>query len=360
MPTQMIPVDSIDADYEVTPSQLESLLVNLMPTGVPIMIWGPPGVGKSAISKQVAFKLKRLFYDFRVNLIEPHEIKGLPWFDKDHNVTRHAPPELFPPSGSTDKFVLCYDELAAGLPSVQAALYQPLTDNCIGSYHLPEDTYQIACSNKLCHRSVSYEMPAAVVRRFRHVNVKSSLEDWCDWAARNRLSPDVIFYLQYEKKMLNNFDQVEEENEPFACEATWHMASKIRTNGCQFDDPYLERAAYVGTVGKAAGIGFTSFLQFKDNLPHPRQILLDPDTAPVPEHAGERLAACGALANLANPANIAQVYTYLKRLGRELTEFTMGAIVKAQPDLKKEPTFIHWVSEKTDPAVPLTIATALP
>ena len=359
MPQNTVAPQSIQADFSVTPGQLKQLLLELMPTGNPIMIWGPPGVGKSTICRSVALELGRRYYDFRANLIESFEIKGLPWHDATTNTTRYAPPEMLPPMGCKNSYTINYDELPAALPSVQTALYQILTDNAVGTYVLPQDTYQLACGNKLSHRSVSYEMPAALVRRFMHIDLKSSLTDWCDWASRNDISPDIIFYLYREEKMLNNFDQVQDENEPFACEATWEMASNIRKAQCDFS-PYLERAAYAGTVGKAAAIGYTSFLRMMDNLPHPRVIVLDPHNAAIPPNASEVIATCGALCNIATAANLDAIYIYLKRLGRELTEFTMGTIIKRQPDLKREPTFMHWTCEKTQPAVPPRIAQALP
>ena len=48
----------------------------------PIFIWGPPGIGKSDIVRQITDEMPNShLIDIRLSLWEPTDIKGIPYFD---------------------------------------------------------------------------------------------------------------------------------------------------------------------------------------------------------------------------------------------------------------------------------------
>ena len=49
----------------------------------PVMIWGPPGVGKSQLVSQVAEKHDRMLIDIRLSQMEPSDLRGIPFKDND-------------------------------------------------------------------------------------------------------------------------------------------------------------------------------------------------------------------------------------------------------------------------------------
>jgi len=62
----------------------------------PIFIWGPPGIGKSDIIKQLGGELDAHVIDVRLSLWEPTDIKGIPYFDSNVNKMVWAPPSELP------------------------------------------------------------------------------------------------------------------------------------------------------------------------------------------------------------------------------------------------------------------------
>ena len=59
----------------------------------PIFIWGPPGVGKSDMVDQVASEVeKSLVIDMRMALMDPTDIKGVPYYSSTDNTMKWAPP----------------------------------------------------------------------------------------------------------------------------------------------------------------------------------------------------------------------------------------------------------------------------
>ena len=149
----------IIANYSITPKTLAVVLEAMAHIRQPVMIWGKPGTGKSAICAQVAAKLGARYKPFHALLHDPVEINGLPWFDKEANLTRWAPASLFPPSGSLDRWVINLEELTAAPVMTQAALYQLVLDRAVGEYQLPEGAFVVACGNYETDRGVSHRMP---------------------------------------------------------------------------------------------------------------------------------------------------------------------------------------------------------
>ena len=171
----------IGADYGLAPKDLKVALHDMIAAGVCPLVWGPPGIGKSDIAREVAADLGMTYIDVRALLLDPVDLRGIPW--RDGNTTRWAPPEFLPPQDSSDDFLLNLEELASAPPMVQAALYQLVLDRAIGEYQLPPGAKIMACSNRESDRAVVNKMSTALASRFIHLDATISVEDWIDWGA---------------------------------------------------------------------------------------------------------------------------------------------------------------------------------
>ena len=86
-----------------------------VPRKQPVMVWGGPGCGKSEVAQQVAAEGGRTYYDVRALLLDPVDLRGIPWRDDD-NRTRWAPPDFLPPTDSTALYLVNLEELPSGVP----------------------------------------------------------------------------------------------------------------------------------------------------------------------------------------------------------------------------------------------------
>ncbi len=335
---------SISADYTLRPSELASTLSLLVEARQPCIVWGPPGAAKSQIAQQVAAGAGRTYVDVRALLLDPVDLRGIPWRDPEGR-TRWAPPAFLPPSDAAGSWLINLEELPSAVPMVQAALYQLVLDRQVGEYELPEGASLIACGNREGDRGVVNRMPTPLASRFVHLEIKVDAGDWCAWGAANGIAPEVLFFIQLRPDLLHTFDPQSRER-AFACPRTWEFASGIahRRNGL---DPAAERALLVGAVGEAAAIEFCAFLQVWRELPHPRAVLDDPGNADVPDNASALIALCGSLYRLATDVNLDAIVTYAGRLRREVGEFLVGSCVRRDPDLQRTPAFIRWAAART-------------
>ena len=69
----------------------------------PLFIWGPPGIGKSDIIKQLGVELEAHVTDVRLSLWEPTDIKGIPYFDSVDQTMVWAPPSELPSKSFAEK-----------------------------------------------------------------------------------------------------------------------------------------------------------------------------------------------------------------------------------------------------------------
>ena len=336
--------DTISADYTLRPSELAATLKILVEARQPVMVWGGPGCGKSEVAQQVAAEGGRTYYDVRALLLDPVDLRGIPWRDDD-NRTRWAPPDFLPPTDSTALYLVNLEELPSGVPMVQAALFQLVRDRKCGEYELPEGASLMACGNRESDRGVTHRMPTPLASRFVHLEIKVDPSDWCEWGAANGIAPETLFFIQLRPELLHAFDPQSREA-AFACPRTWEFVSNV-VNQRGSLDPAAERALFRGAVGEAAAVEFSAFLKVWRELPHPRAVIDDPENADVPQNASALIALCGSLYRMADDVNLGSIVSYAMRLRREVGEFLVGSCIRREPALQHTDAFIRWAAART-------------
>ena len=119
--------DTISADYSLRPGELTDTLALLVEARQPAIVWGPPGCAKSRIARQVTANAGREYIDARALLLDPVDLRGIPWRD-GHDRTRRALPASLPLSDADGRWLVNLEELPSAVPMVQAALYQLVLD----------------------------------------------------------------------------------------------------------------------------------------------------------------------------------------------------------------------------------------
>ena len=336
--------DTVSADYSLRPSELAETLALLVEARQPTILWGAPGCAKSALAQQVAAGAGRHYLDVRALLLDPVDLRGIPWRDADGR-TRWAPPAFLPPAGDPGRWLVNLEELPSAVPMVQAALYQLVLDRKVGEYELPAGASLIACGNRESDRGVVHRMPTPLASRFVHLEIRVDADDWLAWGAAAGIAPEVLFYIQMRPDLLHSFDPQAKEK-AFCCPRTWEIVSNVVNERGNLD-PTVERAVFRGTVGEAAAVEFSAFLKVWRELPHPRAVLDDPENAIVPDNTSALIALCGSLYRMADDITLVSIVTYAQRLRREVGEFLVGSCIRRDPDLQRSPAFIRWAAART-------------
>ena len=235
----------------------------------PVFLWGPPGIGKSDIVKQIGNDLGREVIDVRLALWEPTDIKGIPYYNADQGKMVWAPPSELP-TDPDSKAIIFLDELNSAPPAVQAAAYQLILNRRVGTYELPKGVDVMAAGNREGDRGVTYRMPAPLANRFVHLEAKVDFDDWQDWATLNKVHPDVVGYVGFAKQDLYDFDP-KSPSKSFATPRSWSFVSDL----LQDDDIDNETLATLiaGAVGDGLGAKFMAHRKIAGKLPKAEDIL---------------------------------------------------------------------------------------
>ena len=335
---------TISADYTLRPSELAETLAVLVEARQPCMVWGGPGCGKSQVANQTADRLGYHYMDIRGPLLDPVDLRGIPWRD-EHGRTRWAPPAFLPPTHSAEQFLVNLDELPSSVPMVLVALFQFCLERRIGEYEAPPGAAIIACGNREQDRSIVHRMPAPLANRFVHLDIRVDPDDWCAWAAGAGIAPQVLFFIQMRPELLYDF-QPDSADNAFPTPRSWEFISNIVNRQADLD-PGIERSLFRGTVGEGAAVDFAAFLKVWRELPHPRAVIDDPKNAKIPDNDSALIALCGSLYRMATDVNLDSIVTYALRLRREVGEFLVGSCIRNQPPLQNTPAFIRWAAART-------------
>jgi hypothetical protein len=235
----------------------------------PVFLWGPPGIGKSDIVKQIGDDAGREVIDVRLALWEPTDIKGIPYYNADMGTMTWAPPAELPTDPNSTAIIFL-DELNSAPPAVQAAAYQLILNRRVGTYNLPKGVDIVAAGNRDGDRGVTYRMPAPLANRFVHLEAKVDFDDWQDWATLNKVHPEVVGYVGFAKQDLYDYDP-KSSSKAFATPRSWSFVSDLLgDDDCDTDTLHNLIA---GAVGDGLATKFMAHRKVAGRMPKASDIL---------------------------------------------------------------------------------------
>jgi hypothetical protein len=254
---------------QVGPKGAMKAIRKAIQTRRPTFLWGPPGIGKSDVVKQIGETAGREVVDVRLALWEPTDIKGIPYYNADQGKMVWAPPAELPTDPASTAIIFL-DELNSAPPAVQAAAYQLILNRRVGTYELPKGVDVVAAGNREGDRGVTYRMPAPLANRFVHLEMKVDFDDFQDWATLNKVHPEVVGYVGFAKQDLYDFDP-KSPSKSFATPRSWVFVSEL----LQDDDCDNETLSTLiaGAVGDGLATKFMAHRKIAGKLPKAEDIL---------------------------------------------------------------------------------------
>jgi hypothetical protein len=318
---------------------LSESLSALVEQKVPTFLWGAPGIGKSSIVKQIAKKNGIGFIDLRLALMDPTDLKGIPFYDKESHSALWAPPAFLPREGEG---ILFLDELNSAAPSVQSSAYQLILDRRVGEYELPDGWAIVAAGNREGDRGVTYRMPAPLANRFVHFELEVDVNDWKDWAYQSGLDERIIAYISYKNEHLFTFD-AKSDKKSFATPRSWEYVAKILTSQMK-ESLLLESVS--GTIGGDVAVSFLSFIKVMHRLPDIEKILQKEE-----EEQSEQVDVLYALSSglvsayLRNPSEerVENLLSYTLEMKSEFAVMIVQDLQRNGVNMQHSTMFKEWV-----------------
>jgi hypothetical protein len=259
----------ISGNRTVGPNDAKKSIRKCVKIRQPLFMWGPPGIGKSDIVKQIGAEQNREVIDVRLSLWEPTDIKGIPYYNSDEGTMTWAPPSELP----TDKdstAILFLDELNSAAPATQAAAYQLVLNRRVGTYVLPDGVSIVAAGNRETDKGVTYRMPAPLANRFVHVELERNFDDWLEWAVLNKVHEQVVGYVSFAKNDLYDFDP-RSSSRAFATPRSWSFVSNLLHDDDLEENTLTDLVS--GAIGEGLAVKFMAHRKVAKQMPKPEDIL---------------------------------------------------------------------------------------
>jgi len=321
----------------------------ILKAGLVPMLWGPPGIGKTTMVRQLAEKHQVEYRQLTTNLLMLDHLTGIPY--NSGNKMIFSRPENIPESG---KGFLLIDEITDGMLSIQKMLYSLILEhNCNG--HILGDSWRIvAAGNRPADGSGSSMLPSALITRMVHIGVCCDIPDFTrqlpeaadvdvtswvqDFALPARINPFIIAFLKSFPHRIYYYQSIPR---------TFEMLSKILS---VYNNPdAILHEIIIGTIGPEVGNEFFGFFKLAQQIPSIDAILNDPVNAPIPSDIGIIHALSTALIYRADRSNFGNIVEYAKRLGhRELEVYLLQSALKKDADLSSIPEYLQWHNANAD------------
>ncbi|MFF7337827.1 AAA family ATPase [Streptomyces sp. NPDC008163] len=295
----------------VASPQLEALALAVT-ANQPVLLWGEPGIGKSAGLEQLAAGLGLDLETVIASVHEPSDFAGLPVVGDDPAATGvpMAPPDWAVRLARKGQGLLFFDELSSAPPAVQAALLRVVLERRVGSLKLPDAVRIVAAANPPSSAADGWHLSPPLANRFVHLHwthdprtvARGMAGTWPEApvpvvdpartaGAVARARGAVSGFLTARPGLVHHLPaDAEGRGRAWPSPRTWDMALRLLAAGYATGTGRdAVAAALTGAVGDGAGIELLSYLENLD-LPDPDRVLADPDAFALPERGDRQLA----------------------------------------------------------------------
>jgi hypothetical protein len=313
-------------------------LDKILASGVPVLLWGPPGVGKTAHVYELGRRDKIKVVGLVASLYEPADFAGYPVPAKDK--MRFLPPSWV--GELSEGGILFLDEINTAPPAVQAALLRVVLERRVGDVKLPDRVRIIAAANPPELAAGGWELAPALANRFVHLQFKPTATQWAaefpsywgnpptvpgleetQWQ-RNRAL--VAAFIHRRPELLLQLPSEAGQN-AFPSPRTWDYVSRLLTTCPDDVEEYV-----LGAVGPGAGSEFLAWRQALD-LPTPQQLL---DGYPLPTRPDAAFAALMALSTFVQESPTHDSWTRAVEIAASTVPDVAVVVLKSLLKIRKQ------------------------
>ena len=263
--------------------------------GVPVLLWGPPGAGKSSLICALAAAENVPCEVVIGSVREPSDFAGLPVVGDDGTVSMAPPAWARRLADAPDGSWLFLDELSTAPPAVQAALLRVVLDRHVGDLALPPTVRVVAAANPPEQAADGWDLSAPLANRFLHLDVGPSAATFIQgigggWVtpttavevtgavAGSRLAEargQVAGFIHHRPDLLLQVPRdPASAGRPWPSPRTWDMLANVLARVPRGDTATASLVAR-GLVGEGAAVEFLTWRDYAD-LPDPEALLADP------------------------------------------------------------------------------------
>jgi len=285
-------------------------------TGLPVLVWGSPGVGKTSFVKALGARLGLPVEVVIASIREPSDFSGLPI--ADNGTVHFAPPAWAQRLAQVGRGILFLDEISTAPPAVQAALLRVVLDRVVGDLKLPADVAVVAAANPPEEAAGGWDLTPPLANRFVHLHWRVDVEAWTTGMTAGWPEPEVpvlpagwkedipaarslvASFVKARPHLLLQVPKEESEaGKAWPSPRSWDMAATVYA-ACDAAGVGKDVTAelIVGCVGEGPGLEFLAWVEEMD-LPDPEELLKHPHKFKLPSRGDRAYAVLSSIVSAA-------------------------------------------------------------
>jgi hypothetical protein len=345
--------------YKCKPRQVRKFVIDCIQAGLVPYIQSSPGMGKSAITKQIARDFNLWLIDHRLSTSEPTDMTGLPMFVdgrakfapfsdlfplQNDPLPRHLSQRTKDASGRDvlvagpeyEGWLLFFDELPSAPRSVQAAAYKVMLDRMIGQHKLHKNVAIVAAGNLMTDRAIVNPLSTAMQSRLVHLEMEIDFDQWLeDVALKENYDPRVIAFLMQFPNKLMDF-KPDHHEKTFCCPRTWEFVDRLIRGREVTDESAI---LLTGAITSGVAMEFVQFTKIYSEMINITDIRKDPDNCRLPQEKALKWAVITHLMEKINDENFKDLTTYIDRFDLSFRILFYRSILIRRPELRVHPLF---------------------
>ena len=204
----------------------------------PVLLMGPPGIGKTAIMKQIAEEEKIGLVEYTLTHHTRQSAVGLPILEKkrfqgeEYTVTEYTMSEMLASvyecieKEGAETGILFLDEINCVSETLAPTMLQLLQNKTFGAHKLPKGWCIVAAGNPERYNKSVREFDIVTLDRVKKIEIQENHSVWDRYATKQGVHLGIRSYLQLKTE---NFYRIEERQEGscFVTARGWEDLSRI-------------------------------------------------------------------------------------------------------------------------------------
>ena len=245
----------------------------------PVFLYGPPGIGKTAVMEQIANELKIGLVSYSMTHHTRQSAIGLPFIakktfdEKEYSVSEYTMSEIlasvynYIEETGKKEGILFLDEINCVSETLAPSMLRFLQYKTFGSHGVPKGWIVVTAGNPPEYNKSVREYDIATLDRIKKIDVEASYDVWKEYAVNNNVHPAILAFLDIKK---NCFYSI--ENTPagkrFVTARGWEDLSRImclyEKKNLEIDASLIEQYIQSPAIAQDFSNYYSAFRKLKD------------------------------------------------------------------------------------------------